>query len=270
LLILLPFGVWTCVLAYRSCDRPARAFALLVVALGALVVFGTEVVYLRDAFEGQTPRMNTLFKFYYQVWLLWGTVAGYALVVLLRRMRLSTALWLLPFVVLLVGALVYPALMPARNVGDRTLDGTAYIAQDRPGDAAAIAWIETNLPGDTVILEAPFDGGYSPEYASIATVTGRPTLLGWRNHELQWRGGQPDVQAELGQRLADGTTIYTTADDDEATSLLDKYGIAYVYVGPVERQFATEKNAEPGALDKFARFMDPVFSADGVTLYKRK
>src|SRR3712207_9440950 len=92
LLFLLPFGAWVVYLAYRRREERARSFALWTIALGALVVFGTEEIYLRDVFEGNMPRMNTLFKFYYQVWMLWGTVAGISrdlLLVCARSVRSS-------------------------------------------------------------------------------------------------------------------------------------------------------------------------------------
>ncbi len=270
LLFLLPLGLASSVLAYRAVGRPARAFALWGAALGAFVVFGTEVVYLRDVFEGQMPRMNTLFKFYYQVWLLWGMLAGYALYVLLRRPRLATGFWLAPFGVLLLGSLVYPVLVPRRGPVDRTLDGTAYIRSERPADAAGIAWVRANVPSDAIVLEAPSEGSYDPKYSRISTATGRPTLIGWRGHEDQWRGGEPEVRAKLSKIFDDAATIYTTADGDQARQLIDQYGIAYVYVGPVEQQFAAAKGAPPEALNKFGSFMDRAWSSQGVTIYKRR
>ena len=270
LLFLLPLGLWTALLAYRSAARPACSFALWAVALGVFVVFGTEDFYLRDVFEGQMPRMNTLFKFYYQVWLLWGMLAAYALYVLLRRPRLATALWLAPFTLLLMGALVYPVLIPKHGPVDRTLDGTAYIGNERPADAAGIAWVRANVPDDAIVLEAPFDGGYDPQYGRVATATGRPTLLGWRNHEDQWRGGEPEVRAKLDDIYNDATTIFTTTDTNRARELLDKYGVDYVYVGPVEQQLAAAKGAPPEALSKFGSFMDRAWSTEGVTIYKRR
>jgi YYY domain-containing protein len=270
LLVLLPFAIWTTALAARETQRPARAFALWATALGALVIFGTEIIYLRDAFEGQTPRMNTLFKFYYQVWLIWGTITGYALWVLLRRPRLVTLACLAPFVVLLVGALVYPAVVLPRNTPDRTLDGIDYIARERPADAAGIAWIRDNTPGDAIVLQAPLVNSYDPAHAAIATTTGRPTLIGWRGHEEQWRSGQPEVFETFADRVADATTIYVTTDTEAARELIEEYGIDYVYVGPMEQQFASSQGAPPEALAKFAEFMDVAWGGEGVTIYRRR
>ncbi|NJL34854.1 MAG: hypothetical protein HC893_14625 [Chloroflexaceae bacterium] len=68
LLALAGLGIVAVVQALRHSDQPAVAFVLLVLALGCAICFGTELVYIRDVFSN---RMNTIFKFYYQVWLLW-------------------------------------------------------------------------------------------------------------------------------------------------------------------------------------------------------
>jgi YYY domain-containing protein len=75
MLMLVGVGVLAFQRAMNRAHRPAEAFTLLVIALGCAIVFGTDLIYIRDVFNN---RMNTIFKFYYQVWLLWGTVAGYA------------------------------------------------------------------------------------------------------------------------------------------------------------------------------------------------
>ncbi|MCS7247561.1 MAG: DUF2298 domain-containing protein [Anaerolineales bacterium] len=51
------------------------AFIALLILGGALLVLFPEFFYLRDQFGW---RMNTVFKFYYQAWLLWGIAAAYA------------------------------------------------------------------------------------------------------------------------------------------------------------------------------------------------
>jgi sugar lactone lactonase YvrE len=48
---------------------------LSMVALAAIIGLTIEVVYLRDNFQ---MRMNSLFKFYFQIWILWALAAGYA------------------------------------------------------------------------------------------------------------------------------------------------------------------------------------------------
>jgi len=57
-------------------------FALLLILWGVLLTMGPEFVYLRDQFA---VRMNTIFKFYFQAWILWSLATGYAIIVLWRK-----------------------------------------------------------------------------------------------------------------------------------------------------------------------------------------
>ena len=50
-------------------------FALLLTVSGLLLVLAPEFVFLRDVFNA---RSNTIFKLYYQAWLLFGVAAAWA------------------------------------------------------------------------------------------------------------------------------------------------------------------------------------------------
>ncbi len=69
---------------------PETGFALLLVLFGGLLVTGPEFFFLRDQFGN---RMNTIFKFYYQAWLMWGVVAAFGSAVLVRELSFTKA-WL--------------------------------------------------------------------------------------------------------------------------------------------------------------------------------
>ncbi len=60
---------------------PAKpmVFVLLLVLLGAVLTLVPEFIYLRDQFGW---RMNTIFKFYFQAWILWSLAGSYGLVML--------------------------------------------------------------------------------------------------------------------------------------------------------------------------------------------
>ena len=209
--------------------------------------------------------MNTVFKFYYQVWALWGVGAACAVGLMLDDAALWTPFRVVTGVVtaLLVAAgLVYP-IMAITTSGDRahpTLDGTAWIAQQSPDDYAAIEWLNQNVPDSPVILEAPGQS-YHAELSRVSAFTGLPTVLGWDDHELQWRGNYD----EAGRREADVEKLYTTRDAQETLTLLDKYAISYVYVGPAERAMFPA-----ASLQKFDTLMDVAFQQGNVTIYKRK
>ena len=238
---------------------PTSHFVLLLLATGALLTLGVEYVYLRDVFG---TRMNTVFKFYFQAWVLWGGAGAYGLAALLRRERVGVVLFA---GLLVVAGLVYPVLaIPARasECGDPpTLDGTAYLAEAQPDDVAAIAWLNENVSGAPVILEAPGDGYRAYVYEGrVSAQTGLPALLGWAGHEHQWRGNYD----EPARREPDIETLYTSLDPSEILTLLEKYDVSYVYVGPVERA-----RYPAAGLAKFAGWMDVVYDTGTVTIYRK-
>jgi len=243
----------------RSKLSGADRFALLLCATGALLTLGVEYVYLADSFG---TRMNTVFKFYFQAWVLWAIAGAYALAGFVRRGR--AGLVAVAGCLILAG-LLYPALaIPARAAeygGPPTLDGAAYLAQAYPQDYAAIAWLNENVAGAPVILEAPGDQFKSYVYEGrVSAHTGLPTLLGWGGHEHQWRGSYE----EQARREPDIERLYNSVDPGEVLALLERYGVRYVYVGPLERQ-----RYSPSGLAKFAGLLDVVYEADGVTIYER-
>jgi YYY domain-containing protein len=226
-------------------------------------VFSVEFVYLRDTFG---TRMNTVFKFYFQAWVLMAVVAAFA-VIYLAKVANRAVRWVgLPVIALLVVAgLFYPVFGTATRAErfrtTPTLDGTAYLAPQYPGDAAAIAWLRANVPGVATILEAS-GGSYS--YAGrISAQTGLPTLLGWDGHELQWRGDT----VEQDKRRPDIERIYRGATGAELRGLLDRWQIDYVIVGDLERQtFGVTQPSEA----RLAQVMDLVYDAEGVRIYRRR
>ncbi|MEA4810950.1 MAG: DUF2298 domain-containing protein [Anaerolineaceae bacterium] len=65
-----------------SAKSDPEAFLVFIVLLGAVFALIPEFVFLRDQFVN---RMNTIFKFYFQAWILWSLAASYGLIGLLRR-----------------------------------------------------------------------------------------------------------------------------------------------------------------------------------------
>jgi YYY domain-containing protein len=295
LLALAGLGALALERAWGLRDAPGDSFALLLAALGCAVLFGVELVYIRDVFEGFSARMNTVFKFYYQVWLLWGALAPFALWWTLRRtegVRRAVALGVAAVTLaLLAGALVYPwlALGELGRGEARGLLG-ATPREQSPAGAASIAWLRREAPAGSVVLEAvavgnanevatqgaspscsgsydaanpdfPLNGSYG--FGGISASTGLPTLLGWRGHQQQWRGGDPAALAQLDPRCADVDAIYRTQDAGRARELLQKYGVRFVYVGGLEQRLYG-----PESLAKFGQLGEPVFQQDEVTIYR--
>jgi YYY domain-containing protein len=202
------------------------AFVLLLVVLGGVMVLAPEFVYLRDNFG---TRMNTVFKFYYQAWMLWSLAAAYASALLLRKG--SWAARIVVALVIVMG-LAYPALAYLdktdnfRPAEGYSLDASRYLRTYQPNEAAAIDWL-ADVP-DGVVAEAV--GGQYSSYARVSTYSGQPSVLGWPGHEGQWRGGY----TEVGTRQADIRTLYETADWQIALDIIRQYNIKYIYIGGLE------------------------------------
>jgi uncharacterized membrane protein len=239
---------------------PAHLFVLLLVIFGALITIAPEFFYLRDQFG---TRMNTIFKFYYQAWIMWSVAAAFGTAVLLEQVHGRWGVVYNLGLVLVIGAsLVYPVFSLWNKTdgfnppGGLTLDGAAYYAAQNPDDMAAIHWLSKAPPG--VVVEA-VGNSYSPSFhARVSTFSGQPTVLGWPGHESQWRGGS----TEMGNRQEDVDTIYRSSDWKTVQELLNKYQVRYVYVGPLER--STYRVSDT----KFTRYLNVVYQQGQVTIYE--
>ncbi len=252
-------------------------FARLLAFTGLALTFSLEFFYLRDSFG---VRMNSVFKFYFQGWVLMACASAYGLWWIATRAargfpRILQALGLAAGLLAILAGLVYPLMgVVSRTEGFSTpanLDGASELRRDHPEDWAVIDWL--NQQGQTgaqapVLLEAP---GTSYTYAGrISAFTGFPTLLGWAGHELQWRGSYD----EQGRRETVIAQIFTTRDPTAALQLLRGYGVDYVILGDTERAYIRSQCAQPemscdptSAEKKFESILSPVFQQGATTLY---
>jgi YYY domain-containing protein len=261
--------------------------AVLFVA-GAGLVTIVEFVYLAE--QAGPLRMNTVFKTYSQVWVLWGLAAGVAGPwVVLRsggtvvdaragadaasaflagapRQRIATAVALL----LLCSTLVYGAqALPAHADAGRsapTLDARAFVTERHPGAAPALAHLDA-VDGTPTMLSAPATslpppggsypappGMYDWNSAPGASMTGVPTVAGW-HHEVGYRGRETYVA-----RVRAADAMYRAAPE-RRVELLREHKVRYVWVGEAER-------ARYGSVS-FAGIagVDPIVETGDVTLY---
>ena len=264
----------------------ATTFLLMMAGLAFLLLVGAETFYVVDQFGGAFRRMNTVFKFYYQAWLLLGIVGTYGLYYLcsarsavswpLNISRLMSAgkyVWIGTVAVLLLASFYYPlgavldrtgVLREGHTISDNTLDGLDFLKQPAPGEYAAIEWLRDDAPWGRIV-EAVGDD-YS-EFARISSSTGLPTILGWKGHELQWRRS-----SSFQGREEDVRTIFSSGDSGIVRSLLDAYDVRYVYLGSRERRTYGAENlatfAESSDSANPEIFLKTVFEHDGVIVYE--
>ena len=257
--------IYTLIRAGEAGAHPAMVFVLTMVSLGLLLILGPEFLRLDDLFHN---RMNTIFKLYYQAWILLATASAFGLYFLSSIglpgrgvLRAAMAGWWVVIGLLLAGSLYYPVeaafTKSGQFQGEATLDGLAHVARSSPGEYAAIRWLQDYGEEGEGVLEAV--GNSWSSYSRVSSSTGLPTVLGWPWHEHQWRGSRAPFEG----REEDVRAIYETRDASEAARLLDEYGIKYVVVGPRERDsYGTQ------GLPKFSELGDEAFSQDDVTIYR--
>lgn len=198
--------------------------------------------------------MNTLFKFYAQVWVLLGLGTAAALPIVwealsrrfsprlaldmerpLRRLALCHAGFPVPN--------RFPAPRDDRFPGARpaigTLDGMAFMTvgvytwpdQNDPitlrYDYDAIHWLLDNVKGNPVVAEGRIDY-YREGGIRVSSFTGLPSLLGAHQGEQRY-------SFQVGQRKADPRDLFTTADVDHTQQLIQKMAVRYIYIGRLER-----------------------------------
>jgi YYY domain-containing protein len=208
----------------RISDTPA-AFGLAILCL-------IEIIYLKDNMGETYYRMNTVFKFSLVAWMLMGvsafTMIGRRLERLLppeRPDRRMSGTVIVVLVLLLLVLFALPDLSYGHGGG--TLDGSAYLENAHPGDAAAIRFLRS-LDNPGILVEAE-DGDYS-YFSRISSFTGIPTIVGMPFHEQMWRGDEGDIPT----RMADVRSIYE--DPEQTITLMRAYNVTLLYIGDSERE----------------------------------
>lgn len=234
------------------------AYGMVFIGLG--LVYGAEFLYVRDMFD---TRMNTVFKLYYQAWILFGlggwvaigqafcrggwqrAVAGACTALLVASCWYGLAAgW--------TRALRYP--------GEWTLDGTAYLDEVSPCEGAAIRWLAAEATPDDVVLEAP-GKEFDARTSRLSAWSGVPTVIGWPGHEAQWRGSDDEVAA----RVADVDALYLSRNAARVSELLAHHGVTYLYVGPSE----VERYAlRPVNVTWYGTFLEEAFACEQAVLYR--
>jgi uncharacterized membrane protein len=267
-------GLLVCLLAlWRALETPSEeadpslAPVLIAMSTAMLLILGGELFYVKDVFGS---RINTVFKLYYQAWLVLGVSGAFGLYWLMVRWRPAPAstgqvvsgAWSALASVCIGASLLYPlgATLSRTNGlhgSGRTLDGLTSASRQTPDDVLAVSWLrERARPGDTIVEAVA--GQYSSA-ARVSAWTGVPAVLGWSGHEVQWgRDGRL-----LGMREDDINRAYTAASLADALPILRKYGVTYLFVGSVER--SKYGNA---ALQKFEAGLPVAFKSGQSAVYR--
>ena len=260
-------------------------FVALLIAAGLALTLAVELVHYKD----DIGRMNTVFKFYLEVWVFFAIAAAAGLAFLVKAGSLNPhtptlpSLWWAVFILLLFAGFLYPVFATRAKVNDR------FVAESPPGlngmdymlaatyqeqdhdiqlvyDHDAIEWLRENIQGSPVILEA--NGPLYHFTSRVAINTGLPTVIGWDWHQKQQRSVIDG--AIIDSRIQDVRTIYSTLNAADAMRLLNRYRVSYIYVGDLERTFY-----DPSGIAKFdvmraSGQLELVYENERVKIYRVK
>jgi YYY domain-containing protein len=261
--LVLPLAAWAGVLLLRPGMPDAKRGVLFLIGTALVLTLFVEVAVL----VGDIGRMNTVFKFYLQAWTLLAASAAASLVWLLpamsglRKNGWRTA-WQISLAILVAGAAMFPLLAGADKITDRmtstaphTLDGMTYMAYstynegeykiDLSEDYRAIQWMQRNVKGSPVIVEANV-----PEYRwgnRYTIYTGLPGVVGWNWHQRQQRAVNPSEWVT--NRVDAVGEFYNTTSQEQAQGFLQRYDVHYIVVGQLEQAVYSERG-----LAKFAEW----------------
>ena len=258
--IVLPLAVWAGILLLRPGMQDEKRIVLFFTGTGLVLTLLVELVVV----SGDIGRMNTVFKFYLHTWTLFAIGSSAAFGWLVGGMSKWPVrwrgTWQVVFSFLLLSTLLYPLLGSVAKVMDRmessaphSLDGMAYmgtatyhdegVEMDLSQDYNAIKWMQANVTGSPVIVEA---NTVEYHWGSRFTIyTGLPGVVGWNWHQRQQRTITPHDW--VFERVDAVHEFYNTEDLQWTKDFLAMYDVGYIIFGQLEQA----KYAGPG-LDKFS------------------
>ena len=131
------------------------------------------------------------------------------------------------------------------------LDGSKWLNLSYSEDKQIIDYLNKNISGQPVVLEA--QGDSYTDYQRISAYTGLPTIAGWWVHEWLWRGSSDIV----GDIIPDIVNIYESDNIQLTKKLIKKYDVKYVVVSGLEKEKYPNLNK-----DKFNKIGKIIFKTD--------
>ncbi|MFU8772706.1 MAG: DUF2298 domain-containing protein [Anaerolineales bacterium] len=279
--VVLPMAAWAGILILRPMLPDTKRVVLFLTGTGLVLTLFVELARL----QGDIGRMNTVFKFYLQAWTLFAISGAAAFGWLLSSMSEWSdnwrKLWYGSLTALVISAALFPATASIAKIKDRMapqapfgLDGMAFMQyatyfdadtmMDLSQDYDAIRWLQENVQGSPVIVEANV-----PEYrwgTRYTIYTGLPNVIGWNWHQRQQR---PEMHDQVWQRVGEVGEFYLTTNIDKALTFLQAYNVKYIILGQLERAHY------PGpGLDKFDQldgiYWQAVYRAADTVIYEVK
>jgi len=259
----LPMALWAGILLLRPNQTDTKRAMLFFTGTGLVLTLAVEMFSV----QGDIGRMNTIFKLYLQAWTLFSVSAAAAFSWVLVDLHTWRArwrnVWQVSVLLLFTGAAMYTVTATIDKIGDRlnpsaphSLDSMEFMAHselwdgevmDLSQDYRAIRWLQDNIKGSPVIVEANVT-----EYrwgTRYTIYTGLPGVVGWNWHQRQQRALMPQL---VTNRVDAIQNFYHTTDIAAAHDFLRQYDVEYIIVGQFERILYPDGIAKFEAYDGIA------------------
>jgi uncharacterized membrane protein len=263
---IIALGIW---ITLRRQTPTETAWISTWIVLAILLTLIVEVIVLK----GDIGRMNTVFKFYLQAWVLFGVAGAAGMGMIIDRVLLPSSrevaaetispslansrpstrgyirrMWWGTLMLLVLAGLVYPFAATRAKMDDRYVSGSPSGLNGMDYMQAA-TYFENNqeveLRWDHEAMQwirENVEG--SPVIMEANTglyhwgnrysiYTGLPTVIGWDWHTKQQYSLLPSDLIDY--RISLTHEFYNTIDQDRAAEIARRYDVSYVIVGGLER-----------------------------------
>jgi YYY domain-containing protein len=282
--LVLPLAAWAGVLLLRPGLPDRKRGVLFMIGTGLILTLMVEVTVLHGDIGRMNWVFKFYLQVWTLFSISAAAAFGWLLAVLFSwkpsgSYRFWQRAWQVAFTLLVASAALFTVYGTIAKVRDRmtyyeqyrlnsnvqaphTLDGMQYmryasyyesgpndtqgVNMDLSQDYDAIRWMQENVQGSPVIVEAVSRNNYR-WYNRYTIYTGLPDVVGWEWHQQQQRALNPSEWVT--SRIFEIAEFYNTIETDYVTSFLRKYDVEYIIVGQLEQV------AYPGpGLQKFADF----------------
>ncbi len=244
-----------------STSRHKRIMILAYIGGILAVLIGVEWLYITDRFDNSTlRRYNSYFKLTYPAWpvlIILMILAAQSSVRSVQHRPFAMMMAMIPATCFLCVMMIYPVrAIPARigqaRIGDLqerkpTLNSWDFIKHrtdkgnlDYRSELPLLKYVRAHVPPGDPVLEAAiparggskaWPGGY--DYGGrVASLAGRPTLMGWQHHEHQWRG--QTAYNSTRRRTSEIDAFYRADDVDSMRMRAHRLGVPWVLFGVIE------------------------------------
>ncbi len=285
-ILIVPLIYWITILFFIPGQSREWQIIYALIGLGLTLSLGVEIVVL----DGDIGRQNTFFKFYMQVWVLFSVASAVGLAWLFFAMRRWMALLRTGFLVVVVGVFTIAGLYPVvatagkdlmRHPTDQpvpvSLDGNAWMEYavyyygeakiPMADDLEIIRWLQDNVKGTPVILEAREPASEYKYNLRITINTGLPSLLGWRFHQVQQRTLDP-LPNLVNEREANVFAMYNTPDVTLFWNMAKFYNVEYIILGKLERAVSRPEGIQKFVLMEAQGLLEKVYDKNGDQIYR--